>query len=243
MAPVIDPVDEKTIRERVERHFKERGDLLLHAAIYLVVNPALWVVWLMTGLADGAALWPLAIMLGWGAGLAGHALDVAARIPSRLAAVDRKVFRQMENLYGPDWREVASEESYRKLHEAAHQALNQRKEFYIHMAVYLFVNLAVLVLWSQWGGRNDGFPLPLMLLFLWGIGLAGHSVSVFTSSARTVASREQAIQQAVERETERLYGDVPRKEKRKHERLMLAEDGELLEVAEDEWSAEEKQKR
>ncbi len=238
MKTTITTVDEKTIRQRVEKHFEDRRELLVHASIYVVVNLALWVVWLVTGLATGVMVWPLVVMLGWGAGLAGHALDVFARLPWRLAAADRQVFQQMENLYGPDWREVASEDDYRKLHEAAHQTLNQRKEFYIHMAVYLLVNLAVLALWSQWGGRTGGFPLPLALLFLWGLGLAGHCITVFSSPARMVAARERAIQQAVERETQRLYGDAPHKEKRKHERLMLSEDGELLEVDEDDWQAE-----
>ncbi len=242
MKSSIDPVDEQTIRKRVEKYFEERRGLWIHGAVYLAINAGLWGLWFITGYAAGMWMWPSIVSLAWGAGLAAHALEVFAHLPARLAKADRAVFHQMEAIYGADWREVASEGDYRRLHKAAHEALEERKGFYIHMTVYLMVNLALLIVWAQ-ATRGTGFPFPLIVLLLWGIGLTAHSMSVFTSSARTVAARERAIQRAVERETERLYGDVPRKEKRKHERLMLAEDGELLEVAEDEWPLEQKRKR
>jgi uncharacterized integral membrane protein len=217
--------DETVIRKRVEQYFEDRNGLLIHAFVFAAINLLLWAIWFFTG----TWAWPLIISLAWGSGLAAHAIDVLAKAPRRLAALDRGVFRQMEDLYGPDWREMADPGDYQRLHQAAHQAHNQRKELVIHGIVYVMINLAA---WFIWGmvTRGAGFPIPFILSGAWGLGLAAHGVTIYAGSSRARARREYAVQEAVERERAYLYGDASHKEKRKHERLMLTEDGELLHI-------------
>ncbi len=234
----IEPVDASTIRKRVESYFAERGELMTHLAIYVAINFGLGVIWLWTGAAEGLWPWPLVVMLAWGAGLAGHGLDVLARSPRRLAQADRDAFDQMARLYGDDWQDTAPEAEYERIYAAAHEALDEKKDFTIHLVIYILVNLAAWALW--FGAERPDFVFPLVLMFFWGIGLGIHGASTFASSTRGSARREEAIQQAVEREQEWLYGasssgKAKRKRQPDTQRLMRTNDGEVLEVAEEDW--------
>lgn len=64
---------------------------------------------------------------------------------------------------------------------AARKKVNEIKGFYIHLAVYLFVNLAIIFMNSS--NFIDGFANPsnYVTAFFWGIGLVGHWAGVFGS--------------------------------------------------------------
>lgn len=227
---MIEPIDESVLRKRVEKYFEERKGLLIHGLAFLASNIGVWAFWLLVG--PGSWPWPLIITLGWGAGILAHLIETEGKSPRRLSNIDRQVFDQMADQYGPDWREVADQSDYRRVQQAAHKRFNQMKELMIHGSIYALVNLAV---WFVWGMvmRGAGLPYPLLMSVAWGLGLGIHALVVYQESGWSAASRERSIAETVERERQRLYGDAPLKEKRKHDRLILAEDGELLEIIEE----------
>ncbi len=236
----IQEIDEITIRKRVESYFSDRNDVFIHAAIFAVVNLGAMVLLLN---AEGGWPWPLLLLLAWGAGLAGHVIDVGGRSPRRLAQADHSALEQMAHIYGPDWQETASEEDYQRIYKRAHQALNQKKEFLIHAAAYVGISLAS---WFFWTGVVGGNPLiPLLFAVGWGIGLVGHGISIYGGTSHAANRRERAIQQAVEREQDWLYaassggGKAKRKREPDMQRLMRTDEGDVLEIDEEDWQEED----
>ncbi|TBW29380.1 2TM domain-containing protein [Gramella sp. KN1008] len=66
-------------------------------------------------------------------------------------------------------------------YKAAHKRVKDIKGFYVHLAVYLFVNTAIFIMVT----RDEGFLSGLTnisnysTVFFWGIGLMAHWASVF----------------------------------------------------------------
>jgi hypothetical protein len=65
-------------RDAAIKRLKARRGFKVHAAIYVVVNALLVVLW---GVSRAAYFWPSWIMLGWGIGLAFHGWSVYLRKP------------------------------------------------------------------------------------------------------------------------------------------------------------------
>jgi hypothetical protein len=55
----------------------------------------------------------------------------------------------------------------------------RRRAFYVHVCVYLAVQLMLFAIWALVGG---GFPWFLFPLLGWGVGLAAHGASAFLLS-------------------------------------------------------------
>ena len=126
-------------------------------------------------------------------------------------------------------------DSEAEIRRRVEQRLKKRGEFYIHLTAYVAVNLALWVVWLLMGSV---FPWPLVLSLGWGVGLFIHGIDVYFATGSRLAAREAAIQREIERERERLYAEKP-----KRSRLVIADDGELMEVVEDEWEDRSKAKR
>lgn len=228
-------VDADEIRRRVDQYYSGRSEFIIHLIVFLMINIVLWGIWaFMRGLPESGSVFafPLIVTLGWGAGLAGHGIEVRSKSPARLAAIDRTVEAQMEAVHGLDWREVTTADDYERLRQEAHKRFRQNTEFGIHFAVYALINLA---LWFIWAMVSDGtlMPFPLIIMGFWGAGLAAHAASIYFDSSRTVTARERAVQQA-------LAGDLETKKKKRaaQPQTILTDDGEQLEIIEDEWERE-----
>jgi len=220
------------IRRRVEKYYKERGEFVVHVAVYLAVNAALWGLWFLIG--DPTSFpWPGLVTLAWGAGVAANWMEVRSQSPARFVALERSAQAQMARRYGPDWDAVADADDYQRVLRAIEKAAKERTEFVTHAVIYALINL---MLWFIWLFTRAEFPFPLLVMGFWGIGLVSHAASVFFSSARQQLAREEAIQ----REVERWAGttQTAKKKKREGARLELTDDGELIEIVEDDWEAE-----
>src|SRR5688572_29135683 len=105
--PMADYLEnENDVRRRVEQRLNARKELVIHATVFGAVITGLWALWFFTtggNLTDGFP-WPITVTLGWGAGLAAHAIEAWFKIgwPSR--HVDEKVWTEMNAVYGRDWR-------------------------------------------------------------------------------------------------------------------------------------------
>ncbi len=84
-------------------------------------------------------------------------------------------------------------ESEEDLRRVARERAEEKADFYVHFAVYLAVNVFLVVLWWAIGG---GFPWFIFPLFGWGIGIAAHFAEAFTSGG--------FVDRMAEREYERL---------------------------------------
>jgi hypothetical protein len=70
-------VDQERARHRRRRWQRARAALRIHVVVYLAVNAGLVAVWLVTTLLGAPDRpWFLASVIGWGTGLAVHALAV-----------------------------------------------------------------------------------------------------------------------------------------------------------------------
>src|SRR5262245_51556467 len=128
---------------------------------------------------------------------------------------------------------------YDAIRKRAEKRVKDRIGFYIHLAIFIVVNVFL------WGlgfvTESLEFPWPLLVTLGWGIGLVAHGLVVYLESGPMDRMREQAIQREIEAEKRRLGirddgetddAGVPAKSKRKNEEraLRLGDDGELVEV-------------
>lgn len=87
---------------------------------------------------------------------------------------------------------ISEEELYRR----ARERVEEKRGFWVHLAVYILVNVVLIVVWAVGGG---GFPWFVFILGGWGIGLLMHLVSVFVFSRDSGWHARQ-----VEKEMEKL---------------------------------------
>ncbi|MEL7208034.1 MAG: 2TM domain-containing protein, partial [Actinomycetota bacterium] len=60
--------------------------------------------------------------------------------------------------------------------QAAIRRLGAKREFRLHLSVYVLVNLLLIVIWAATGG---GFFWPIWPIAGWAVGLAAHAMSVY----------------------------------------------------------------
>lgn len=235
-------LSDEEIRRRAEQRLNKRRELLIHAVVFALINAALWLAWIFgRGIIGDPAVEnfpaPLIVLLGWGAGLAGHAVDVYYNTARRaLETRERAVRDYLMEVYGTSDSAELSPQDYKRARQTAEKHYRQRAEFAIHLAVFIPINI---MLWLIWLGSTDiiddpdvtNFPFPIIVMLGWGAGLFGHAAHVYGERMGST-SREGALQREIERERELLYGEVSkakRKEKREHQRarIQTADDASL----------------
>ena len=215
------------IRRRVEQRYQQRTELVIHFAVFVAVNLLLWGIGFITGSISDFP-WPMIPTLGWGSGLAAHAIEVSSHSRRRAESEARAVEEQMAAIYGDDWEVNTTEADFGRVEEQVHQYYRKTAEVASHLAVYFFINL---MLWGIWFFSNSDFPWPAIPMVAWGMGLVGHIVDASGSSPRRIRRRESEIQREIEREQRLSYGKPKGKPKR--DRLVLTEDGEVLDIIEE----------
>ncbi len=88
---------------------------------------------------------------------------------------------------------MSEEEIYRQ----ARKRVEEKKGFYTHLAVYICVNIGLVLIWAFAAG--GGYPWFIWPLGGWGIGILFHFLGVFVFSQRTDWERRE-----IEKEAERL---------------------------------------
>jgi hypothetical protein len=245
--------DEQAIRRRVESQFKKRSEFTMHAIMFALVNLLLWGIYLFAGGLPGdlGALaqsfpWPLIVSLGWGSGLAAHALDTYYNTGKRAAQRTRALRDELYRLYGSDWSGVEKRE-LRRVRKRIESPFKKREEFYSHAIIYVMINLMLWIIFffstglpGDLGALVRSFPWPLIVMGGWGIGLAAHAMEAFGAGRQ-----ERAIQRAVEREREEQWADEKPKRDFDDEsrQIRLTGDGELTDSMVEQWQRDERGKR
>ena len=91
---------------------------------------------------------------------------------------------------------MATSMSEKELYEEARKRVEEKKGFYIHFAVYILVNIMLVIIWAVTGA---GFPWFVFPLGGWGIGVLFHFLGVFVFSRQSAWEKRE-----IEKEVERL---------------------------------------
>jgi len=92
---------------------------------------------------------------------------------------------------------MATEVSEKELYEKARKRVEEKKGFYTHFAVYILVNILLVIIWAFPAG--GGYPWFLWPLGGWGIGILFDFLRVFVFSQQTEWDRRQ-----IDKEVEKL---------------------------------------
>jgi serine/threonine protein kinase len=254
------PVDEaESIRRRIEKGYKKRGEFITHVAVYLVINLMLFAIYAFTNGLSVFGLpavlmsfpWPLIVAFGWGSGLAAHAVETYFETGSRAAHQDRIVNEALRREYGDDWVGKVPKKEYNKLRSKALKPYKKRVELLEHAAVFVCINIMLWLLFlSGVIGELDPtqallsqFPWPLIVTLGWGAGMAGHVADTFFGGDAQSARREQAVQREVERELLRRSDSRPLEKPKRAFGVRLNEDGELTDSIAEAWSLDDQEQR
>jgi len=97
-------------------------------------------------------------------------------------------------------RNYQEDQSYR----AAQKRVKDIKGFYIHLIVYLFINIAIIIANSNFSEFGLKFSTFYTALF-WGIGLAAHWASVFGTGIFLGRKwEEKKIQELMEKDRQKM---------------------------------------
>ena len=89
--------------------------------------------------------------------------------------------------------------SDKELYELAAKRVKDKKDFLVHLSVYIVVNIALIIIWALTGA---GFPWFVFPLAGWGIGVIFHFLGVFVFDRGTKWERRE-----IEKEYQRLKRD------------------------------------
>ena len=88
--------------------------------------------------------------------------------------------------------------SEEQIYEQAKKRVEAKKGFYIHLTVYILVNILLVLIWAFAADR--GFPWFIFPLGGWGIGILCHFLSVFVFVGKSDKSAVEKEVEKVERE-------------------------------------------
>jgi len=72
---------------------------------------------------------------------------------------------------------MSNQQSEEQIYEESKKRVEAKKGFYIHLTVYICVNILLVLIWAFAAGR--GFPWFIFPLGGWGIGLIFHYLGAF----------------------------------------------------------------
>ena len=91
---------------------------------------------------------------------------------------------------------MSAQMSEEELYKEARKRVEEKKGFFVHLSIYIIVNIMLVIIWVfPAGGGYPWFLFPLG----WGIGLLFHFLGVFVFNRQTGWERR-----AIEREKENL---------------------------------------
>ena len=90
---------------------------------------------------------------------------------------------------------MAQKLSEEQIYEEAKKRVEEKRGFYVHLTVYIVVNIGLVLLWAF--ATSGGHPWFIWSLGGWGIGLLFHYLSVFVF-------KDKSDRAAIEKEAENI---------------------------------------
>ena len=90
---------------------------------------------------------------------------------------------------------MAKQLSEEQIYEQAKKRVEEKKGFFIHLTVYIIVNIMLVLIWAF--ATGGGFPWFIFALGGWGIGILLHFLGVFVFG-------QKSDKAAVEKEAEKI---------------------------------------
>ena len=87
-----------------------------------------------------------------------------------------------------------------QIYELAKKRVDQKKGFFIHLIIYVIVNIGLVLIWAFVAG--GGFMWFFFPLVGWGIGVLFHYLGIFVFSKQSEWDKK-----AIEKEIERIRKD------------------------------------
>jgi hypothetical protein len=84
-----------------------------------------------------------------------------------------------------------------EIYQQARKRVEEKKGFFVHLAVYIVVNILLVIIWAFPAG--GGYPWFIWCLGGWGIGILFHFLGVFVFSRPSNWEKRE-----IEKEAERL---------------------------------------
>jgi len=91
---------------------------------------------------------------------------------------------------------VSPENPEEEIYEKAKKRVSDKKDFYTHVAVYIVINIILVIIWAASGVDYPWFIWPLGG---WGIGLSFHFLNVFVFQGDSDWEKRE-----IEKEAEKL---------------------------------------
>jgi hypothetical protein len=122
---------------------------------------------------------------------------------------------------------------YAEIRRRAEQRVTKRKEFMMHLAIYILVNIGLWVAFLFIGGLiQQTWPLliPLLSTIGWGLGVAIHGVVNYFETTGMDSMRDREYHRELEREMRRRGIDDPAllEKPKRDQAVRLSDDGELV---------------
>lgn len=92
---------------------------------------------------------------------------------------------------------MSTQMSEEELYQEAKKRVEEKKGFFTHLAVYVLVNILLIIIWAFPAG--GGYPWFLWPLGGWGIGILFHFLDVFVFSQKTTDWEKRQIDKEMER--------------------------------------------
>jgi hypothetical protein len=151
----------------------------------------------------------------------------------------------MSWLYGEDWASTTSTDEYTFAQDRIRKRRIGRWMFLVHLLIFVPVNSYILILAVgvlQFDNPSGIWMLSIPLIWLF--FLLAQAWYAFPTAGR-LARHEQKLGAAIEREIAALHLDKQKRgeKAKRQDRLVLSDDGELLEVPETTDSTDAKSKR
>ncbi len=219
---------EEIAQRRIKKRRDNRVGLIGHAIPYLAVNAFIILGATFDGGFEFGALIPA---LGWGAGLAAHAVSVFYTERGRVEKLYRDFDAELAEKYGADWREWLPEADIRREWESAKERYEQQIGFASHAAVYVCINALIWMTWMIAMSESNGFvfPYPAIVNLAWGFGLVMHGLYVRGLVANNAP--HESIQAELDLMSGGTSAAIPAKRKHVLEDESGVDDGELTDSA------------
>jgi hypothetical protein len=83
--------------------------------------------------------------------------------------------------------------SEEEIYKIAKKRVEEKKGFYVHLAVYIIVNIGLILIWAF--TTRGGYPWFVWALGGWGIGIIFHGLGVFVFNKETDWERNEVAKE------------------------------------------------